>query len=148
MPEWIKRMKNNFWVPLKRKHYFDKNAELYRKYKDDLAANGYKGFGIRSDVWNEDEVKKMLESIKQALKLSGGEYVLEIGCGSGMIARYVSQFCRQYIGIDLSGEMVRVAASKNINNARFIQMNGKQLLFSSNEFHRVFSYFVFNLVFI
>ena len=42
---------------------------------------------------------------------------LEIGCGIGRIARWMSQDFAQYIGVDVSPEMIRKASSYNLPRA-------------------------------
>ena len=42
------------------------------------------------------------------------ENALEIGCGTGAFARLLAKRCRRVVGIDLSGEMIRVARSRSV----------------------------------
>ena len=42
------------------------------------------------------------------------EFALEIGCGTGALARRLAQHCRRVIALDLSSEMIRVARSRSI----------------------------------
>lgn len=43
----------------------------------------------------------------------GAKSVLEIGCGSGSLARYLAAHCEDYLGIDLSAHMLQLAKEKN-----------------------------------
>jgi len=52
---------------------------------------------------------------------------LEIGCGIGRIARWMSQDFGQYIGVDVSPEMVRKATSYGLPRARFQAVSGGDL---------------------
>jgi SAM-dependent methyltransferase len=53
--------------------------------------------------------------------------VLEIGCGIGRIARWMSKDFASYTGVDVSPEMVRKATSYNLPNARFLAVSGGDL---------------------
>ena len=52
---------------------------------------------------------------------------LEIGCGVGRIARWMSQDFAQYIGVDVSPEMIRKASSYNLPRAQFQAVSGGDL---------------------
>jgi SAM-dependent methyltransferase len=52
---------------------------------------------------------------------------LEIGCGIGRIARWMSQDFAQYIGVDVSPEMIRKACSYNLPRAQFQAVSGGDL---------------------
>ncbi len=52
---------------------------------------------------------------------------LEIGCGIGRIARWMSQDFAQYTGVDVSPEMIRKASSYNLPRAQFQAVSGGDL---------------------
>lgn len=52
---------------------------------------------------------------------------LEIGCGIGRIARWMSRDFAEYVGVDVSPEMVRKASSYRLTNARFQAVSGGDL---------------------
>ena len=52
---------------------------------------------------------------------------LEIGCGIGRIARWMCQDFAQYIGVDVSPEMIRKASSYNLQRAQFQAVSGGDL---------------------
>ena len=52
---------------------------------------------------------------------------LEIGCGIGRIARWMSQDFAQYIGVDVSPEMISKASSYNLPHAQFQAVSGGDL---------------------
>lgn len=56
-----------------------------------------------------------------------GKTALEIGCGIGRIARWMSADFGRYIGVDVSPEMVRRAQSYGLPNASFSPVEGNQL---------------------
>lgn len=49
------------------------------------------------------------EMLLETLRLNGQELVLDVGTGTGEIARCVQPYCRKVVGIDLSEEMLRTA---------------------------------------
>lgn len=60
-----------------------------------------------------------IEAVKQIVERENIKNVLEIGCGSGLIALYL-QNCN-YTGIDLDDEQLIKAKNRNLNNAQFIK---------------------------
>ena len=52
---------------------------------------------------------------------------LEIGCGIGRIARWMSQDFASYTGVDVSPEMVAKAQSYNVPRTRFLAVSGGDL---------------------
>lgn len=56
-----------------------------------------------------------------------GKAALEIGCGIGRIARWMSQDFATYTGVDVSPEMVRKASTYRIPNATFLAVSGGDL---------------------
>lgn len=56
------------------------------------------------------------------LNLDAYKTVLEIGCGTGRIAKKIIKQCKKYVGIDISSKTVDVAKNhfKDFNNAFFI----------------------------
>ena len=56
------------------------------------------------------------------LNLDAYKTVLEIGCGTGRIAKKIIKQCKKYVGIDISSKTVDVARNhfKDFNNASFI----------------------------
>ncbi|MGA7854293.1 MAG: methyltransferase domain-containing protein [Candidatus Acidiferrales bacterium] len=52
---------------------------------------------------------------------------LEIGCGIGRIARWMSQDFARYIGVDVSPEMIHKASSYNFPRAEFHAVSGGDL---------------------
>lgn len=56
-----------------------------------------------------------------------GKTALEIGCGIGRVARWMSQDFAQYIGVDVSPEMIRKASSYDLPRAQFQTVSGADL---------------------
>jgi SAM-dependent methyltransferase len=62
-----------------------------------------------------------------------GKTALEIGCGIGRIARWMSQDFAEYIGVDVSPEMIRKASSYHLPHATFQDVSGGDLAGVANE---------------
>ena len=76
-----------------------------------------------------------------------GKAALEIGCGIGRIARWMSQDFATYTGVDVSPEMVRKASEYRIPNATFRAVSGGDLCeIASASVDFVFSFAVFQHV--
>jgi SAM-dependent methyltransferase len=72
---------------------------------------------------------------------------LEIGCGIGRIARSMTGHFREYIGVDVSPEMIRKAASYGIPHATFRAVSGADLAgIPAGSIDFVFSFAVFQHV--
>lgn len=72
---------------------------------------------------------------------------LEIGCGIGRIARSMAADFREYVGVDVSPEMVRKAGSYGIPNATFRAVSGADLAgIVTGSIDFVFSFAVFQHV--
>lgn len=72
---------------------------------------------------------------------------LEIGCGIGRIARSMAGHFREYIGVDVSPEMIRKAASYGIPHATFRAVSGADLAgIPAGSVDFVFSFAVFQHV--
>lgn len=63
------------------------------------------------------------EEFIHLLDLDKNKTVLEIGCGTGRIAKKIVDLCKIYIGMDVSQKTINVARNhfKNNTNARFVE---------------------------
>jgi amino acid adenylation domain-containing protein len=77
-----------------------------------------KPFSFRAVKENLDDALFHLES-----SVKKDHTVLEIGCGTGMLAVRVASLCKHYTGIDISSQSIEIAKStclaKNIKNTSF-----------------------------
>jgi SAM-dependent methyltransferase len=85
------------------------------------------------------------------LALQEGQRVLEVGCGTGGMARGLAQVVGaggQVVGIDLSETMLVEARrrSMNVPNVEFLQADVHQLPFADQSFDRCYSRNVFEVV--
>jgi SAM-dependent methyltransferase len=98
------------------------NARVYINWPD--IANEEGAFFVSGRCDYERYVKPFLKKTKFE---PGDKVALEIGCGIGRIARWMAADFREYIGVDVSPEMIRKAASYQIPNATFRAVSGADL---------------------
>lgn len=81
--------------------------------------------------WEETnfDPKILTDNIKKFLKINNKDYIIEFGCGSGLISTY---FNNKYIGIDYSRELI----NKNIKllNKIALHFNATDIVFKDNIF--------------
>ena len=82
-----------------------------------------------------------LAHMLKAARLSGGESVLDAGCGAGHTALYFAPHVAQVVACDLSTSMLaqgeRLARERGLSNLQFRQADVEHLPFGSGEFDRV-----------
>jgi len=75
----------------------------------------------------------------------GGQTVLEVGCGQGFDACEIARYCDRYVGVDLSGQSVRIAKDSmercqpTVSTSAFLVADAERLPFSDETFSRVYS---------
>ena len=68
---------------------------------------------------NEEYDNFIKISKKIALSFNHINNLLEIGCGTGLVSKVLSQYVKRGVGIDISSEMILEAKKKNIKNITF-----------------------------
>ena len=57
--------------------------------------------------WGSNEyVPLICDEIYKKIKIKKTDIVLELGCGSGVLGKYIKEKCHQYVGVDLSRRML------------------------------------------
>ncbi|MEW6231808.1 MAG: methyltransferase domain-containing protein, partial [Chloroflexota bacterium] len=82
-----------------------------------------------------NEVKNIADFFIQNLK---GQKILDIGCGPGRDAKYFSEHGLKVTGADLTSNFVKMA-SQNVPNAKFVQMDMRNLGFPENTFDGIWA---------
>jgi len=95
--------------------------------------------------FSEGELEKItqpeIEDMVRNCRLGPEDIVLEIGCGVGRFATLLSPLVKEYHGVDLSAQMVRVGRERTagLDNVYFEQCNGRDLsLYEEGRFTFVF----------
>jgi ubiquinone/menaquinone biosynthesis C-methylase UbiE len=91
-----------------------------------------------------------LEWLREELRLSGTERVLDAGCGPGLVACFLAPFVRELVGVDVTPAMLdkarAMAAERGIDNARFVEGAFERLPFADASFDGVVTRYTFHHV--
>lgn len=82
--------------------------------------------------------------------LDGKEDLLEVGCGGGLVARYIAKnYGSNVVGIDVDPEQIKIAGKdiRGIPNIRFLKADVTSLPFEDNSFDIVLSFGVLHHVY-
>ena len=86
------------------------------------------------------------------LEIKKGDKILDLGCGTGTLSKYVAPFLDhnqggEIVGVDASGKMIECADSKRIGDeAKFIVAAGEAMPFGNEYFDKATSLFFFHHV--
>ena len=88
----------------------------------DLAMIGVAGTASTDEFFESG--RSTAESLRTFLEIDSTHSVLEIGCGVGRIGKSLAPYCREWIGTDISGEMLRHARNnlKALSNVKLIEL--------------------------
>lgn len=83
---------------------------------------------------NDEEVlrqsaENFVAILAEVAGIAPTDVILEIGCGIGRVGKVLAPRCQQWIGVDVSANMLRYAADnlQGITNTRFVETNGFDL---------------------
>jgi len=101
-------------------------------------------------IKDEDEIRRngvrTAQFLKAVLELGPQHKVLEIGCGIARVGRELAQYCQEWHGADISGNMIRHARQRTegIPNIFLHELPATDLaIFASQSFDAVYSTIVF-----
>ena len=100
---------------------FDAAADTYDQWYETAEGTMY-------DRLEKKAVSRYLRRNVQGMKL------LEVGCGTGHLSKFFSEYGFEVTGVDVSKPMIKIAQSKNIPNASFQIADGHSLPFNDNCF--------------
>ena len=112
-----------------------------------MSGNYFEQLAAKYDGWFKTPHGQYVQHFENEMTMSltdvkPGMYIADIGCGTGL---YTQELCRlgaKVVGVDISPEMLEIAARKTHNYAdsvKFIQGDATALPFDDNSFDRVFS---------
>ena len=84
--------------------------------------------------------------VRAALDIGPDDRVLELGCGIGRIGRELAPHCRHWTGVDISGNMLRHAATRlaGVDNVAFHRLERSSLeMLPDDAFDKAYSIAVF-----
>jgi len=85
-----------------------------------------------------------LQAMVQAADLSSGDLVLDVGTGTGIVARAVAPFVERVIGVDISPEMINASLANHQPHCEFQIADVRKLSFPTGYFSRAFARMVFH----
>lgn len=86
------------------------------------------------------------QTIRETMKISACDRVLEIGCGTGRIGKALAPSCKEWVGCDISGHMLAFAKEnlKDTANVTLVELAGAALReFADASFDHVYCSAVF-----
>lgn len=116
--------------------YDDEPEDIFLSLPEDLAAQFY---SLEMDGFEEDII-----FYKPLLPKQGS--ILEMGCGTGRLARRLSHTYRTVIGIDISFPMLKIATKKSHPNCKFLSMDMIRPAFTTNFDTIIIPYNTLNLL--
>ncbi len=132
----------------KQKELWDKLAKENFKYY----INSDFGHNITNEEFKKSGIDDYIEYIFNDELImdkvkNGDEFVtiVDLGCGTGRLTEYMADDFDQVIGIDVSGEMIRLGREKleGIPNITLMENDGETIPLEDNSVDIVFSYLVF-----
>lgn len=105
------------------KEFFDRHSQkmLAHRYSMVLFQDDNPELALSRD-------KEEKERLLPLLNIGSNSRILDIGCGVGRWADAVAPLCKEYVGIDFSEELLRVADSLNFANTIFLKGAFQNLL--------------------
>jgi ubiquinone/menaquinone biosynthesis C-methylase UbiE len=106
----------------------------------DLMADTYDD--INSEAFYINQYNCYETHIKSHLDYLKGRRILDLGCGTGIQALFLSDYVKEIIGIDISENLLEKARKKVLNrkNITFQKADATKLPFNDNSFEAIISY--------
>lgn len=94
-------------------------------------------FDLVSSKWDEEMIKseEKIKKILDVAQASEKKSILDVACGTGvLVPDYLDRRIKEYVGIDISSEMIKIARGKfsHFDNVKFICGDAEQLEFCEN----------------
>lgn len=127
-------------------HFVSKEAALretawhawYKNWVNEPLAKRSRG----DDALPEGYFVSAANHIRESLLLDSEEdIVLDVGCDSGLVSRFVIPHCRYFVGLDYIPELLPCAAVEKVSTAsgaRLVAGDGRRLPFRSRVFTKVY----------
>ena len=101
------------------------------------------GRAARKTYGSEDVHSFAWEPVLEALALTAGDTLLDVGCGGGVFLRVALETGCTAVGVDHSRDMVRLARKTTEGRARVVHGSAEQLPFPDREFSAICSIVAF-----
>lgn len=98
-------------------------------------------YHILYDQRNEEEANKFILKLKDYLHLSSEDKILDLACGAGRHAAFLSKYVGESIGVDLSENSIQQAQKTYIADNLEFYKHDMRLPFRINYFDYIFNFF-------
>lgn len=110
-------------------------------------ASHFAAVAPRYDALREEATDEVVGWIGEALRLAGGEALLDVGCGTGATtAALARRFDLDAVGLDRSPEMLAAAVAQRCDRCRIVEGEAERLPFADGAFDRVLMQTMVHLV--
>ena len=101
----------------------------------------YNQLGRVYDRQYAKEQKTKIEATLENVSLNKKDFVLDVGCGTGLLFPYIAKRVQLLIGIDISRKLPEKANThkKHYSNAHLLLADADYLPFQKQIFHRIFA---------
>jgi ubiquinone/menaquinone biosynthesis C-methylase UbiE len=88
-----------------------------------------------------NEQKTKIEATLENVSLNKNDFVLDVGCGIGLLFPYIADRVQLLMGIDISQKLLKKAKThkKHHPNAHLLLADADHLPFQNKTFHRIFA---------
>lgn len=80
---------------------------------------------------DDQEAHKFIDNLTELFKINTTHSVLDVGCGKGRFAKYLSLVGCQVVGLDISSENIDLASQYSADNLKFVQGDMRAMEFDS-----------------
>jgi len=100
------------------------------------------GFDHGAGKLNDEQVNYLIQKIKSNLNLSPDDFLLEVGCGAGMLLGPLSTIVRRVVGVDYASSMVE-RCRNSFPHLEIMVGEAGDLSFPENTFDKIVCFSVF-----
>ena len=113
------------------------------KYKRDIIHHYNRIAGVYDSLYGEEQ-KAKIESILRIIKVERKDLVLDAGCGTGLLIKYLASKVDHFVGLDSSEKVLKVALDKSRRlkikgNVSLIRADIDILPFRDSVFDKIFA---------
>jgi len=105
----------------------------YKSVWNSLSGSKEEAYQYVSGYTDEDkfhaDAEDTVDILRETVGVRPDDVFLEIGCGVGRVARVLSPFVKEWIGCDVSANMLRLASRRllGLENTRLVEISGYDL---------------------
>ena len=82
----------------------------------------------------DSRVARLAQDVRDFVRPSGDERVLDVGTGAGALALALAPFVREVVGLDPVPELLELARERAVPNSEFVEGDGTALPFRDGDF--------------